>query len=141
MQTPSRAGHAEQIVVVADQRFDEPVLTLVEAAGWLERRFSRRPNVATIWRWTIKGVRGVRLKTIALGRFRYTTQSALERFIAETSENVPNERGQMPVEDRPDFSASELAAARRRREAEKERAKAFLRQNLGSSRGQATRRA
>lgn len=70
-------------------RFDEPVMTLVEAAGWRERRFGRRPNVATVWRWAIKGMRGVRLRTISLGRYRYTTASALERFIAEISEVPP----------------------------------------------------
>jgi len=132
--------------VATGERLDEPVMTLVEAAGWLERRFGRRPNAATIWRWAIKGVRGVRLRTIALGRYRYTTQSALERFIEETSRGGTDARRSLaaeadPVGEQQEFTKSELTAARRRREAEKEKAKAFLRQNLGSSRGQAERRA
>lgn len=128
------------------KRFNEPVMTLVEAAGWLEQRFGRRPNVATIWRWATKGLRGVRLRTISLGRYRYTTQSALERFIEDTSGCASVARASLSaepasVEEQPDFTKTELAAARRRREAEKDKAKAFLQQNLGSSRGQAVRRA
>lgn len=134
--------------MVTGEGFDEPVMTFVEAAGWLERRFGRRPNVATIWRWAIKGIRGVRLRTISLGRYRYTSESALERFITETSGALPGERGPTQrepeagdAERKPDFTASEQANAQRRREAEKEKAKAFLRQNLGSGRRQAVRRA
>lgn len=132
--------------MVTGQKFDEPVMTFTEAAGWCERRFGRRPNAATIWRWAIKGSRGVRLRTISLGRYRYTTERALERFIEETSGGAPGAPGSLPAEvapagDQPEFAKSELAAARRRREADKEKAKAFLRQNLGSSRGQAVRKA
>ena len=128
------------------ERLDEPVMTLVEAAGWLEKRFGRRPNAATIWRWAIKGLRGVRLHTISLGRFRFTTESQLERFIEETSRSTSDARRSLaaevaPVGEPPEFTKSELTAARRRREAEKEKAKAFLRQSLGTSRGQAVRRA
>ena len=64
--------------MVAGRQFGEPVMTLAEAAGWLERRFGRRPNVASIWRWATKGSKGVRLETISLGRFRYTCHSALQ---------------------------------------------------------------
>lgn len=129
-------------------RFDEPVMTLAEAAAWLERRFGRRPNVATIWRWAIRGMRGTRLRTISLGRYRFTTEAALERFVAEISEVLPGGQVEEPgkprrpkVQDTQGFTESELAAARRRREAEKEKAKAFLRQNLGASRVRPAKRA
>jgi len=126
--------------MVAGKGFGEQVMTLVEAAGWLERRFGRRPNVATIWRWAIKGLRGVRLQTIALGRYRYTTERAIEQFIDQTSVVIA------PHEDAPlastraageqSFKEGERSAAVRRRTAEKEKAKQFLRQNLGVSRTQ-----
>lgn len=134
--------------MVTGERLDEQVMTLVEAAGWLERRFGRRPNVTTIWRWAIKGIRGVRLRTISLGRYRYTSERALEQFIAEISGALPGEHGAagcqsegLAANPTPDFTASQLANARRRREDEKEKAKAYLRQNLGSGRRQAARRA
>lgn len=124
------------------QKCDEPVMTFTEAAGWCERRFGRRPNVATIWRWAVKGVRGVRLQTISLGRYRYTTAGALETFIDQTSSasletnaTADVSRQATPSQQDSRFTSRELAAARRRREIEKTKAKEFLRQNLGSSRG------
>lgn len=124
----------------AERDSGEPVMTFTEAAGWFERRFGRRPNVATIWRWAIRGLRGVRLQTIALGRYRYTTRSAIERFIEQTSavigprDTAPTASTRDP--DEQSFSAGERSAAVRRRTAEKEKAKQFLRQNLGLSRTQ-----
>lgn len=128
--------------MVAGRNFDEPVMTLAEAAGWLERRFGRRPNVASVWRWTTKGIKGVRLDTIALGRFRYTTESALERFVAETSrlgagsDGVPGVRsGVAPVEAGPAFTKAEVKAASRRRKQEKAKAIEYLRARLGTAEG------
>ena len=124
------------------QKVSEPVMNFTEAACWFKGRFGRQPNVATIWRWAVKGCRGVRLQTISLGRYRYTTEGALERFIdemsaasIETNVSAPA-LGQAAAEQHPNsFTDKELAAARRRREAEKTKAKEFLRQNLGSKRG------
>jgi hypothetical protein len=125
--------------MVAKREFGEPVMTFTEAAGWLERRFGRRPNVASVWRWATRGVRGVRLATIALGRFRYTTESALERFIAESSQlrTDPHGRGSdgtgtSAATGVPEFTKVEIAAATKRREQEKTRAREYLRSRLGS---------
>jgi len=124
--------------MVAERNSSEPVLTFTEAAGWLERRFGRRPNVATIWRWAIKGLRGVRLQTISLGRYRYTTERAIERFIDQTSVVIgPHETVHPALQRAPgeqSFTEGEQSAAVRRRTAEKEKAKQFLRKNLGSTR-------
>lgn len=127
--------------MVTGQKASEAVMNLAEAASWCERRFGRRPNVATIWRWAVKGVRGVRLKTISLGRYRYTTESALEAFVdqmsaasLETNVTADASRHGTAGQQDPRFTHREVAAARRRREIEKTNAKAFLRQNLGSSR-------
>ena len=123
--------------MVAERNSGEPVMTFTEAAGWLERRFGRRPNVATIWRWAIKGLRGVHLQTISLGRYRYTTERAIERFIDQTSvvigshEATPSGSMHTPGEH---FTDRQRSAAVRRREAEKEKAKQFLQSNLGSTR-------
>lgn len=128
--------------MVAGTQFDEPVMTLTEAAGWLERRFGRRPSVASIWRWATKGIKGVRLATIALGRFRYTTDGALERFVAETSQlgaggdRVPGIRsGVTPAGAGPAFTKAEVKAASRRREQEKAKAIEYLRARLGTAEG------
>ncbi len=53
---------------------DEPRLTLTEAA----RKLDKSPS--TIWRWAMRGTRGVRLETFVLGAQRYTTNPAIDRF-------------------------------------------------------------
>lgn len=119
-------------------------MTLTEAAGWLERRFGRRPNVASVWRWATRGIKGVRLATIALGRFRYTTESALERFIADTSgldagrERIAGaSKATAFTNVTAAFTQTEVAAATRRREREKAKALEYLRSRLGNA-GRAT---
>jgi predicted DNA-binding transcriptional regulator AlpA len=57
--------------------YHERRLTLAQAAQLLGL------HVSTIWRWQIRGVHGVRLETIAMGRVRYTSHEALERFAAQ----------------------------------------------------------
>ena len=127
--------------MVAGQKVGGPVMTLAEAAGWLERRFGRRPNVVTVWRWATRGMRGVRLATISLGRFRYTTALALEQFISETSQPGGGLRQAQsgPPCGPPDgrtsaFTRAEIANARKRRDREKSKAKEFLRRHLGAAR-------
>ncbi len=51
-------------------------LTLSQAARHLDL------HVSTLWRWQLRGVRGVRLETILLGGIRFTSHEALERFTA-----------------------------------------------------------
>lgn len=56
--------------------YHERRLTLSEAARHLGL------HVSTLWRWQLRGVRGVRLETILLGGIRHTSHEALERFTA-----------------------------------------------------------
>jgi hypothetical protein len=42
-------------------------------------------NVSTVWRWTSRGVRQVRLETFSVGGRRWTTEEAFERFVAATT--------------------------------------------------------
>ena len=59
----------------------ERVVTLTAATKHLpERRAGKRPNVATLYRWTNDGCRGVRLETIQVGACRCTSLEALQRF-------------------------------------------------------------
>lgn len=103
--------------------------------------------MATIWRWATRGIKGVRLATIALGRRRYTTVNALEQFIAATSVARDTCAATAPAtsstggDGDAGFTRSEVAEARQRREAAKEKAKEFLRQQLGSSRTRGAKRA
>ena len=81
---------------------NETLLSFAEAA----RRLStggRRLHVATIHRWATRGIRGVRLECVKVGRYRVTTAAAIERFVAElTARDLEQHRSsQATAPDRP----------------------------------------
>lgn len=39
-------------------------------------------SLATLHRWRLTGVRGIRLETVLIGGLRYTSREAISRFIA-----------------------------------------------------------
>jgi hypothetical protein len=62
-------------------------MTLPAACEWLGRQTGKVPATSTIWRWTLKGVRGgVRLESFRIGGTTYTTPEMIERFIERTSQ-------------------------------------------------------
>ncbi len=63
----------------------EDLIVLQKAATWIaERTGGRRPNISTLHRWATRGVRGVRLETVAVGHVRYTSVEAVRRFLNAT---------------------------------------------------------
>ena len=61
--------------------FTEEQISLAEAAKLLpRRRAGKRPNVATLYRWTNEGCRGVQLEYMQVGATRCTSREALQRF-------------------------------------------------------------
>ncbi len=56
----------------------ENMMSLKDATKYIPTR----PNISTVWRWSIKGTRGVKLETILVGSQRYTTKEAISRFLA-----------------------------------------------------------
>lgn len=59
----------------------ETVLSLRDAADFLpRRRRGKRPYFSTLYRWALKGFRGVRLETIRIGGTLCTSKEALQRF-------------------------------------------------------------
>ena len=68
----------------------EELLSFAEAA----RALPGHPHMSTLYRWRMKGVRGVRLESVLVGGRRFTSREALERFAARTTaadntESVP----------------------------------------------------
>jgi hypothetical protein len=62
-------------------------LTLAEAAALLPgRKPGKRLYVNTVWRWCVKGLRGVRLRSVLIGGQRLTTRRWLQEFIQAMSE-------------------------------------------------------
>ena len=45
----------------------------------------RRPGFSTWWRWSTRGIRGVKLETILIGGRRCTTAEAVARFFEHTT--------------------------------------------------------
>lgn len=58
----------------------EALLTLNEARSAFPG--GKRLGLATIQRWRMRGVRGVKLETLLVGGMRYTSREAIARFIA-----------------------------------------------------------
>lgn len=44
------------------------------------------PHVATVWRWAMHGVRGVKLESVVIGGCRYTSREAVARFLKALNE-------------------------------------------------------
>jgi Protein of unknown function (DUF1580). len=62
------------------------LLTLSAAAREVPNRDSGRGvNVSTVWRWSLRGIRGVKLQTEMRGGIRFTSRESLQRFFAATT--------------------------------------------------------
>jgi hypothetical protein len=59
---------------------DQQLLTLEQAAA----RLPGRPHVSTVARWTLHGIRGVRLPSIKVGGRRFIDERAIASWIAAT---------------------------------------------------------
>lgn len=60
---------------------DEQLLTVREAARLFPGRRGNPINISTIWRWMLDHRRGVQLESIIVGGVRYTSRSAIQRYI------------------------------------------------------------
>jgi hypothetical protein len=90
----------------------EPPIRLHDAAAlkWLpNRRGGSRLNVATLFRWSSRGVRGVRLETLPVGGCRCTSEAALKRFFERL--NNPGAAVQRPASVRRQAIARANSAA------------------------------
>jgi hypothetical protein len=75
----------------------ETVVSLTEATRHLpQRRAGKRPNVATIYRWTNEGCRGVRLEYVMVGATRCTSVEALQRFFDRLTEAAEAQQAPLP---------------------------------------------
>lgn len=63
-----------------DTNIEQPIPLSLAARETPNRHGERGVNVATVWRWSLRGVRGCKLETILIGGQRMTTRQALQRF-------------------------------------------------------------
>ncbi len=52
-------------------------------------------NPSTVWRWSLRGVRGVKLETFSVGARRFTTAEAFGRFVHGTTAAAQGEQPQV----------------------------------------------
>lgn len=106
----------------------ERAISLKDACKYLGSVTGRQPSAATLWRWCLKGCRGIRLESVCIGGRRYVTIPAIERFIHRS--NTPTEPSVEPVQE---LSKTELAR-RAMRQAQIDEAKKKLDELLGPKR-------
>jgi hypothetical protein len=88
-----------------DLTTEQPV-SFSEAIQFLPRRRAGKPvNIATMYRWTTQGIRGVTLEFVQIGATRCTSREALGRFFTALTAKAQNQ---------PAPQASRLTAARRK---------------------------
>jgi|GEM_PF-1315158 hypothetical protein len=94
---------------------NEHLLTLAQAS----RKLPSQPSPGTLWRWAIKGLRGVKLRSVRAGKTIITSSEALQEFLEAVHETYQPEpemqestnpvveqklrqHGMLPRGDRPD---------------------------------------
>ena len=60
--------------------------TLVSLAKAAREEVPTRPHHSTVWRWSKKGIKGVKLETVVIGGFTYTTREAVARCCERINE-------------------------------------------------------
>jgi len=71
--------------------FNEELIPLRQAVNFIPSgRPGKRLSPNTLFRWALKGCRGVKLDTILLGSVRFTTREAIERFSVALSAGSGN---------------------------------------------------
>jgi hypothetical protein len=84
----TKAARAEYARTQGDAVIDiqhERLISLKAACKLIPGRSGGRVSRATIWRWAMKGRRGIRLETVLLGD-RYTSREAIDRFFAKLND-------------------------------------------------------
>jgi hypothetical protein len=129
-----------------DLREDQP-LSLPDAAEFLGKLTGQKPHVSTLWRWCLKGCKGVKLESICIGGKRFVTTTAIENFIEASTAARPGQPAQPSVPTAPPSPAKGMLAHvmrhNDRRRAEIEAARRRLDEIAGASklRAPATRSA
>ncbi len=87
----------------------EPLIALHQAVEiFPKNRKGKKPSLSALYRWTTKGVRGVRLESVQVANVRCTTQAAVFRFIGRLTD-ANNQIADMPPERCGHNSAAESA--------------------------------
>ncbi|HZZ70766.1 MAG TPA: DUF1580 domain-containing protein [Pirellulales bacterium] len=83
------------------------LLTFAQAAASLPHR----PHASTCFRWSTRGIRGIRLATIQIGGILFTSEEALQHFFEELNAKRIGEAP--PVAAQPKAGTTQRQAAHR----------------------------
>ncbi len=92
----------------------EELLSLSEAARCVPKLNGRRVHASTVFRWCRRGLRGVRLEYVRIGRRMATSKEALDRFfnaLAAADGEPPEPRRAPKTEKSPNSTARARAIA------------------------------
>ena len=53
------------------------------------QRLANQPHCSTVWRWTRRGVGGVKLETVRIGHAVFTSEEAVTRFLHRINSPAP----------------------------------------------------
>jgi len=62
---------------------------LVKVADLVQQQIGRRLSPTGLWRWTVAGVRGARLRTVKIGGGLYSCQAWWAEFVARQNPESP----------------------------------------------------
>lgn len=115
MPYPSTGTDADGVKATPASHQDVPVSQLLTETRMTLAELARREktNPATVHRWAMKGLGGIRLESFKVGGRRHTTQEAFTRFVARSSERLPGVELARPADRE---SLIERAEARLRQE-------------------------
>ena len=64
---------------------NDTIIAFSELPAWCQKNLGRRISPSTIFRWKLRGCRGVKLATILIGGQRCTSVEALQSFFEATT--------------------------------------------------------
>jgi hypothetical protein len=77
---------------------ENDLLTLGEARSLVPRRRGKHPSLKTMYRWSSRGCRGVRLRTVQVGGSRMTCSTWVMTFLDElTARSIPGGAASTPT--------------------------------------------
>lgn len=77
--------------------FNEKLLTMAQAAAMCPSINGKRPHAISLWRWAKKGLKGVKLEHVRVGRYLCTTETALNEFFCESAKAPAVEQRSAPL--------------------------------------------
>lgn len=73
----------------------DTLISLRQLPGFLQKKIGKRIHLSTVFRWRQRGIAGVRLETISIGRQTYTTLEAVITFFEKSTAARQNQPVQL----------------------------------------------